>query len=211
MFLCIFLRIQSLVFQGRVDSPALGPFACSYLYSSPRQSLCGLPHIVTTVTNEALPMGWVPSPAPWPDHATGGDAVRWQAHDRWRRQQPPRNANGQSGPASPGVRLHWESRIASRVEPISLRSAGLARTSGACRSRRKRALVFSLSRPPGHQCPLFQPIKTPFVNDAGKNSEDTPPVEMSKESRGYRDNPQAILETFLNYLLSGVTLFGPHL
>ena len=49
------------------------------------------------------------------------------------------------------------------------------------------------------------------MNDADKNSEDTPPVEMSKQSRGYRDDPQAILETFLNYLPSGVTLFDSNL
>ena len=49
------------------------------------------------------------------------------------------------------------------------------------------------------------------MNDADKQSEDIPPVEMSEESRGYRDDPQAILETLLNYLPSGVTLFGPNL
>jgi diguanylate cyclase (GGDEF)-like protein/PAS domain S-box-containing protein len=51
----------------------------------------------------------------------------------------------------------------------------------------------------------------PFMNDADKNSEDTPPGEMSNDLRGYRDDPHAILQTFLNYLPSGVTLFGPNL
>ena len=54
-------------------------------------------------------------------------------------------------------------------------------------------------------------LENSFMNDADKNTEDTPPVKMSKESCGYRDDPKAILETFMNYLPSGVTLFGPNL
>jgi diguanylate cyclase (GGDEF)-like protein/PAS domain S-box-containing protein len=48
------------------------------------------------------------------------------------------------------------------------------------------------------------------MNDEGNNGEASRAVEMSNESRRYHD-AQAILETFLNYLPSGVTLFGPNL